>query len=191
MPAFMQDTLLFPYQAGAQFAMGRQLRAAGPRWTRLHAQMPESTEQMLHPEKYAAGEAPVVVTLPAALATRMGPGWTLPMLDTLGELQTGHLAAREAAVDADVAGRCRRAGWGGDRMAVIEGPVGSLGAWAWHTVWDTPATRRVRECRVHGTGSRPARARPGAPGTREERAAGPGLASDAAAGRAPAPATGR
>ena len=38
---------------------------------------PTSTEQILHPEKYAAREAPVAVTLPTAWPTDLGPGWTV------------------------------------------------------------------------------------------------------------------
>ncbi len=60
--------------------------------------MPESTEQILHPEKYTAKEAPVAVTLPADLATRLGTGWTVPLMDTFGEFQTG-IWLREGGVD--------------------------------------------------------------------------------------------
>ena len=51
--------------------------------------MPESTEQILHADKYTAGEAPIAVTLPADLATRLGPGWSVPLQDTFGEFQLG------------------------------------------------------------------------------------------------------
>ena len=41
--------------------------------------MPESTEQILHPEKYAADEGPVKVAMPVDLAARLGTGWTVPL----------------------------------------------------------------------------------------------------------------
>ena len=115
--------------------------------------MPESTEQILHPEKYTAGEAPVAVTLPADLATRLGTGWTVPLQDTFGEFQLG-IWLREAGVaggDATAAA----AGWGGDRLAVVEGPDGAWGVVHRHGVGHrdgrrpssrTPPTPPSRAC---------------------------------------------
>ena len=76
------------------------------------------------------------MTLPADLATTLGTGWTVPLQDTFGELQLG-IWLREAGVAAADA-TAAAAGWGGDRLAVIEGPDG---AWAvvMQTVWDTEA----------------------------------------------------
>ena len=91
----------------------------------VYAGMPESTEQILHPEKYTAKEAPVAVTLPADLATRLGTGWTVPLMDTFGEFQTG-IWLREGGVETAEATDAA-AGWGGDRLAVMKGPDG---AWA-------------------------------------------------------------
>ena len=74
------------------------------------------------------------MTLPADLATRLGAGWSVPLQDTFGEFQLG-IWLREngvAAADATAAA----AGWGGDRLAVMEGPDG---AWAVviDTTWDS------------------------------------------------------
>ena len=148
MPPFLRDTVLFPYQAGLQFAMGLQLSGGWPAVNAAFTAPPASTEQVLHPDRYASHEAPVVVTLPTDLATRMGPGWTLDSEDTLGELRIrawlaavgdsgvpvgsgasptpGSLAAASSAAD----------GWGGDRVATLRGPGG---AWALvlRTTWDT------------------------------------------------------
>ena len=98
--------------------------------------MPESTEQILHPEKYAADEEPVEVQLPADLATDLGTGWTVPLQDTFGEFQTG-IWLREGGVP-QAAADAAAAGWGGDRLAVIDGPDGAW-AVAMHTAWDTEA----------------------------------------------------
>ena len=89
----------------------------------MFTKMPDSTEQILHPDK--ATEAPVAVTLPADLAASLGSGWTVPLQDTFGELQLG-IWLREGGVPSAEATDAA-AGWGGDRLAVIEGPDG---AWA-------------------------------------------------------------
>jgi hypothetical protein len=133
-PAILRDTLTFPYTTGLGYISNIQSQGG---WDAVNAKftdMPTSTEQILHPEK--AAEAPAAVTLPVDLATRLGRGWTVPLEDTFGELQLG-IWLREAGVAADAASAAA-AGWGGDRLAVIEGPNG---AWAtlMPTVWDTEA----------------------------------------------------
>ena len=131
-PAILRDTLTFPYTTGLGYISNIQSKGGWDAVNALFTKMPLSTEQILHPDK--ADEAPVAVTLPADMATSLGTGWSVPLQDTFGELQLG-IWLREAGVkDADAAAAA--AGWGGDRLAVIEGPAG---AWAvvMQTVWDT------------------------------------------------------
>jgi hypothetical protein len=106
---------------------------------------PASTEQILHPEKYDACEAPIAVEV-AALPTL--PGFGRPTgNDVLGEwaIRTwlgatlpGEIAARAAA------------GWGGDRAGIYTPEPAATAAdagtatpafapLAWLTVWDDPA----------------------------------------------------
>ena len=155
MPPILRETLLYPYTTGFSYVQRAQSSGGWAAVNKLYERMPVSTEQILHPEKYAASEAPVKVSLPADLATRLGKGWTVSLEDTFGELQMGiWLAAGSPATAASTAAA---AGWGGDRLAVMEGPHG---AWAvvMHTVWDTDqdatefetaATRALRQ--AHGT----------------------------------------
>jgi hypothetical protein len=135
-PAIMKETLLFPYTTGMSFIQGAKSQGDWAAVDKLYDRMPESTEQIMHPEKYAANEAPVKVVLPTDLATRLGTGWTVPLEDTFGEMQTG-VWLREGGVATDAANDAA-AGWGGDRLAVIEGPSGAW-AVAWQTTWDTTA----------------------------------------------------
>ena len=74
------------------------------------------------------------MTLPADLATRLGTGWSVPLQDTFGEFQLG-IWLREAGVASGDA-TAAAAGWGGDRLAVVEGPDGAWGV-VIDTVWDT------------------------------------------------------
>ena len=134
MPPILRETLIYPYTTGFAYVQRAQSSGGWAAVNKLYERMPVSTEQILHPEKYAASEAPVKVSLPADLATRLGKGWTVSLEDTFGELQMGiWLAAGSPATSTSTAAA---AGWGGDRLAVIEGPDG---AWAvvMHTVWDT------------------------------------------------------
>jgi hypothetical protein len=131
-PAIVQAQITFSAIQGTQFVTSMQL---GGGWEAVNsgfADPPTSTEQILHPEKYTAHEAPVAVELPADLAKRMGSGWSTVMSDTMGEHQTAiWLGSGTVAAATDAS-----AGWGGDRITYLSGPNGGW-AIAWHTVWDT------------------------------------------------------
>jgi len=135
-PPFLREGLTFPYTIGFGYVSNVQATGGWPAVNAYFTKMPTSTEQILHPEKYTAGEAPIAVTFPADLATRLGSGWTVPTQDTLGEFQIG-IWLRESGVTSATA-TAAAAGWGGDRAAVIEGPGGAW-AVAIDTAWDTAA----------------------------------------------------
>jgi len=117
-----------------------QVRARRP-WAAvdaLWADPPASSEQVLHPEKYDACEAPVAIgeaALPALAGARPTGS------DVLGELMVRAWLA--TAVSPEVAERAA-AGWGGDRAAVYPAaqPDGGTpsstapGPVAWLTTWD-------------------------------------------------------
>jgi hypothetical protein len=137
MPTVLRESLLFPYTSGLRFAQRLQGIGGWEAVDAAFAKPPASTEQVIHPEKYDAAEAPIAVDLPDDLAVRLGDGWSVALEDTLGEFQLsiwlsdaggGTLAgATEAA-----------AGWGGDRSAVLTGPDGAT-AVVIATEWDTAA----------------------------------------------------
>jgi len=133
-PAILRAPLEFPYTPGFGFVQTVNGSGGWDAVNKLYARMPESTEQILHPEKYQAAEAPVKVALPADVATRLGSGWKVTAQDTLGELQLG-IWLSEGGVDKATADAAA-AGWGGDRLAVLEGPGGDW-AVAIETAWDT------------------------------------------------------
>ena len=135
-PPILSEALQFPYTTGFSYVTGVQSKGGWPEVNAYFTKMPKSTEQILHPEKYTAGEAPIKVTMPADLATHLGAGWSVPLQDTFGELQIG-IWLRGGGVPADAATKAA-AGWGGDRLAVMEGPNGEW-AVAMQTVWDTAA----------------------------------------------------
>jgi hypothetical protein len=133
MPTILRETLLFPYTAGLTFVQGVQAQGGWDGVDDLYDRMPTSTEQILHPEAYESREAPVVVDLPDDLDDQLGDGWSVPLEDTLGELQLG-IWLRESGVGADDAATATT-GWGGDRLAVVEGPDGAWGV-VLETTWD-------------------------------------------------------
>ena len=137
MPPILRESLLFPYIQGLTFVQGIQGVGGWSAVNAVYASPPASTEQILHPEKYAAREAPVAVTLPADLASRLGTDWRIAFEDAFGEFQMGVWLRGNTALPSGAA-RDAAAGWGGDRVAVLNGPNG---AWSvvLRTAWDTEA----------------------------------------------------
>lgn len=136
MPAILKETLLFPYTTGLTYVQLAQLQGGWEAVDNFYDRMPESTEQILHPEAYQANEHPVTIDLPDDLADQLGAGWSVPLEDTFGELQLG-IWLRGAGVAAATA-TTATAGWGGDRLAVVEGPNGAWGV-VIETTWDNAA----------------------------------------------------
>jgi hypothetical protein len=122
-PLVVREALIFPYLAGAEFmhwwasSSFRDSVPYGPR-------MPVSTEQILFPDHYARGDAPVGLAFPADSAVLYE--------DVLGESEIRVLMARLAGVpEIRVASAI---GWGGDRYRVYDTPAGP--ALVWYVVWD-------------------------------------------------------
>jgi hypothetical protein len=136
MPAILKDALLFPYTSGLTMALGAFQQAGGYTGVDgLFANPPDTTEQVIHPEKLAAREPAVSVTFPDDFPGSLGEGWTLALQDTLGEFQLRTLLS-DAAQSADA--NTAATGWGGDRVAWVTGPDGANAA-VLDTRWDTQA----------------------------------------------------
>ena len=123
-PLIVREALIFPYLAGAEFMhwwkeSGRDSFPYGPR-------MPVSTEQVLFPDRYARGDAPVTLVFP--------PDTGIVYEDVLGEGEIRVLMSQLAG-SSEVRTR-GPIGWGGDRYRVSATPAGP--ALVWYVVWDDP-----------------------------------------------------
>ncbi len=99
------------------------------------AHMPATTEQLLHPDKYAAREPALV--LPPIDPTPLGAGFTSRLADDQGEQG---LRIMLAAWSSPVEGAAAASGWGGDRVLLAEKKDGgkSTFATAYHLRFDAP-----------------------------------------------------
>ena len=122
-PLVVREALIFPYLAGAEFmhwwetSRFRDSVPYGPR-------LPASTEQVLHPERYAARDLPV--------ALRFEPAPDVLYEDVLGESEVQVLMAELSG--AKEVRTTTPVGWGGDRYRVDRTPAGP--ALVWYAVWD-------------------------------------------------------
>jgi hypothetical protein len=106
----------FPYTAGEYFVVNLFIQG-GYSWdlvNQAYEHLPVSSEQVMHPEKYLAGEAPTPVTLPE-LAPVLGADWHEIDRDVLGE--AGFLVWLVDQVDQPTAIN-GAAGWDGDTYSL-------------------------------------------------------------------------
>ena len=126
LPPYLQRALLFPYSAGARFVDA--IGTWGPANRALRSNPPLSSEQILHPGKYRAGERPLRVRVQAP----PGRGWEVATSGTIGEFDTAELVrSSDSALRAERAA----AGWGGGAYALWRrGSAHALTlAWRWDT----------------------------------------------------------
>jgi hypothetical protein len=123
-PLWVREGLIFPYLGGAEFVLWFRRKHFDE--SVLDA-MPTSTEQVLHPERYAAGDQPTEIVFPAAGTE------TVQYVDNLGEFETRLLFQQHLGDEAEAARLA--AGWDGDRYRVLGAP-GTADALVWYTVWD-------------------------------------------------------
>ena len=136
-PPLIAAQITFAALQGTVWAIGVQTRGGYAAIDAAFADPPQTTEQILHPEKWAAREPAIAVTLPADLASKLGGGWSVGLQDTFGEHQLGvWISGAQFTGGLPEPSPEDVAGWGGDRMVLLDGPGG---AWAvvFKTVWDT------------------------------------------------------
>jgi hypothetical protein len=141
-PPVVREQLVRPYIAGRDFA--RALWKSGG-WEALKAawgRPPESSEQVLHPEKYLAHEPPQEVAIRYA-----PPAGELLNEGVLGEMLIRALLGEENEGAAS--------GWGGDRFRVWD--ISGKTLLVWRAQWDSPEggrrfldAARARYLRSHG-----------------------------------------
>jgi hypothetical protein len=136
MPPILREPLGFPYDNGLRFVLGLQQRGGWKAVDAAFKKPPQTSEQVIHPEKYDTAEPPVAIDVAKDLDTRMGDGWKVGLQDTLGEFELG-IWVRIGLTRVPLA-TAAAAGWGGDRVTLLDGPKGS---WAivMQTAWDTAA----------------------------------------------------
>lgn len=134
-PPVLISNLSFPYTAGFEFVLGLYQDGGFEAIDAVWQNPPLSTEHILHPERYAAGDLPQIVTL-APLTDTLGVGWELVEEEILGEFFLREYLAQqlsESAVDEAASG------WGGDHYAVYWNEADEALVLALQLVWDTPA----------------------------------------------------
>jgi hypothetical protein len=133
-PSFLRDQLLFPYSDGFNFV--RQMYQSGGGYAGVDdvfRNPPDSTAQILHPEKYRGHTRPTEVSLPDLSQGSLGDGWREINSNVLGELDIRLMLSQLTDSAHGVRGS---GGWAGDRWELLE--KDGHQALVVSTVWDTP-----------------------------------------------------
>lgn len=133
-PSFISDIFSLPYEMGLDFIQAVSPGSYWPDIENLYRDLPESTEQILHPEKYKdERDDPQEVTLPITVDD-LGEGWKELDNDVMGEYfyrsYLSELLSPDLAMTA-------AAGWDGDRYAFYENETTGSDVLVWKTVWDS------------------------------------------------------
>jgi len=134
-PRALRESLLFPYEEGSMWATQLYKRGGWEMVSQAFAKLPQSSEQILHADKYFAYEVPVKITLPD-FKNLLGPSWKRIDYDVNGEWGC-YLVLDEFLNDA-VESKKAAAGWAGDRFALYETAKSGELFVAQLTGWDTP-----------------------------------------------------
>lgn len=155
-PPFILEIMIGNYLKGAAFIFALQEND----WSnveKLYKEYPpQSTEQILHPEKWLAREGTSTFTWPNLGKQKALKDWELIDDDVLGEVQWRIIfKVQEQAADAKAAA----GGWNGDRYAVLKRKKSDETLLLLRTSWDseaeatqfTEAYRRVLAAKYKGT----------------------------------------
>ena len=117
--------MILPYLQGQVFVDALRKRGGWPAVDKAYSQLPESSEQILHPKLY-----PREKPLPVKVKLRGLPGFR-----SLGQDTAGEFLIRCWGREHDL-WRGLAAGWGGDRFETWESPTEHYTLW--ETRWDSP-----------------------------------------------------
>jgi hypothetical protein len=131
-PAIIRVPLLSAYVDGLAFCASLHGQGGFEAVNRAHSHPPVSSEQVLHPTRFAESDLPQQLVLPD-LPELAAAGYEVVREDTLGELEIG-VYFGQGAKEADA----KRAaeGWDGDRLRVYRSTK-EPPAVVWLSVWDS------------------------------------------------------
>lgn len=132
MPYFIQEMATFPYFAGLEFVSSLYQRGGWEEVNAAYQDLPQSTEQILHPEYYWSKKGPAEVMLFELESTASAP-WSEIDRNVMGEFGlrlslTEHIGP--------VAGIKGAEGWGSDEYLLLHNPEDDSYAWIIRTYWD-------------------------------------------------------
>ena len=172
-PRALRESLVFPYLQGMEWTRQLYKRGGWNMVSEAFTRLPQSTEQILHPEKYFSYERPLKVVLPD-LRNVLGPNWKRIDSDVNGEWS--YYLILDQFLNSPTESRRAAAGWAGDRYALYEGPKLGQVFLEQIAAWDTENDAReffdayVKRTELRYPGARPLASATNANGQHQRRA---------------------
>jgi hypothetical protein len=138
-PPFILEVMMGNYLKGAAFVFAVQEQGWGAVEKLYKEYPPQSTEQILHPEKWLARENPATFVWPDLANERALKDWELLDDDVVGEIQWRIIFNEHGLKAESVAAS---GGWDGDRYAVFKRKGTSETMLLLRTSWDGEAEAR-------------------------------------------------
>ena len=137
-PPFLRADLYFPYEKGLAFVEHLFELGGFGAVDEAYQNLPVSTEQILHPERYPA-DVPQSVSLPD-LGNLLGEDWELFDQNVMGEWYSYLILAKAYQESHQIPERVAEeaaAGWGGDAYAFYLNEKDQSVTFVMESVWDT------------------------------------------------------
>lgn len=132
-PPILIKDLSFPYSSGVDYVLELYRQGGFPAIDEAWRNPPLTTEHILHPDRYKAGDEPQIVAL-VPLTDTLGAGWELIDEDIMGEFYLREYLDQQLTTT--VATRVST-GWGGDRYAVYWNEAEDALVMALRLAWDS------------------------------------------------------
>lgn len=146
-PPYAGPALWFAYEYGNQFVAALMNQGMWGSVNQAYLNLPLSTEQIMHPELYLAGEKPIAMSVPD-LAAILGSAWRPIGSDTLGEFMTYLILGYGVDVTANTApgdletirteALTSAEGWGGDHLEAFYNENRNQTMMVVEWAWDWP-----------------------------------------------------
>ncbi len=120
-PAYFRETLIFPYTSGLSFMQAFCRVHSWADVAKVYADLPDSTEQIMHPEKYMIERDEPTEVKPEQPKRLPGDGWKSIYTNVLGEFTT-QLVLKEFLEQAQA--EKAASGWDGDLVELLRNEAG-------------------------------------------------------------------
>lgn len=131
-PPMIREGLLGVYIDGFKFCIALKRHGGWDDLNKAWADLPVSTEQVLHPDRYIERDMPQTVTIPAKIDGL--DGWEMVEENVIGEFGT-RMVFQTLKPKSPESGNKAAEGWDGDSFRLYKKGEPRLLIWA--TVWDT------------------------------------------------------
>lgn len=130
-PSYITGIFLFPYEGGLTFVSALYDSGEWAAVDKAYQSPPQSTEQILHPERYREGDKPVTVALPSLGVAQAN--WREAESDVMGELELRLAWAKDMGPGAATKAA---EGWAGDKYALLQQDPKGPYVLMMRTYWD-------------------------------------------------------